>query len=305
MTRSALLVFTLFAALPAQAAEWGLKWNAPTGCIDAATLARAVESRLGRGVFTLSPSHRIDGLAEPSATGGFRVRLTVVDTAGNVGGSRELSTIKADCRALDEELVLVVAVMIEPKVGPSGESVTPPKLPLAPSPGSEAPQGVRLHIDAGNTKVRLVRRTGEIAGYVAFADECVSPCDRAISKPDSRFRIEGDDLVPSTEFTLIEHHPAVEVRVRPGDQHLRFAGVLLMSLGGVSTFFGGVFTGVSLGVGNGSGALGGMLLAGAITLGIGLVSLAIGVPLFRANATELEFVNPSRSPIDTSASASR
>ena len=59
----------LLTALPTHAEEatWGLRWKAPEECIDSASLARAVEARLGHHVFGLKPQYRIDGVLSAGA----------------------------------------------------------------------------------------------------------------------------------------------------------------------------------------------------------------------------------------------
>ncbi len=103
-------------------------------CISSPELAQAVEARLGRSVF-VSPAAAgmpIEGRIEPKPGGGFRAHIQSVDDSGKRRGVRELSSDKADCRAFDDELVLVIAITIDPDAvlkRPIGEAETKPERP--------------------------------------------------------------------------------------------------------------------------------------------------------------------------------
>lgn len=100
-------------------------------CIDARALAQAVELRLGRAAF-VAPTRgdvaieaRIERREGPD---GWRATINVLDAAGARTGRRELETDRADCRAIDDELELVIALLIDPAA-----ALAPP-LPPAPLP---------------------------------------------------------------------------------------------------------------------------------------------------------------------------
>ncbi len=120
--------------------RWGLTWKAADGCIQAAELAERVERKLGHPVFGAEPDLRIDGYltaADGSPKGArWRSRLTLVDASGTVQGSREVTSADASCRAIDDSLVLVMAVMIDPKAAltPFAAPTEPPPPPPPPSP---------------------------------------------------------------------------------------------------------------------------------------------------------------------------
>lgn len=102
------------------------------GCIDARALAQAVELRLGRAAF-VAPTRgdvgieaRIERLQSPDA---WRATITVFDAAGSRTGLRELQTDRADCRAIDDELELVIALLIDPSA-----ALAPPPPPTSPAP---------------------------------------------------------------------------------------------------------------------------------------------------------------------------
>ncbi|AKF85317.1 hypothetical protein MFUL124B02_11235 [Myxococcus fulvus 124B02] len=125
----------LATASPApSSARWGLHWNAPSECIQAAPLARAVEARLGRSVFGALPDVLIHGVLEQASSSGWSARLTLVDARGTVLGSRDIDSAAPACADIERRLVLVLALMIDP------EALRPREPTVAPSelePASE------------------------------------------------------------------------------------------------------------------------------------------------------------------------
>jgi hypothetical protein len=105
-----------------------------------------VERRLGREVF-LPPSRAsvvLEGRIErSSAPEGFRAVITVSNEGGAVQGFREIQSAAPTCAAMDEDLALVIAVMIDPEAAlaprrPATTSPPPPRrvepVPFAPPP---------------------------------------------------------------------------------------------------------------------------------------------------------------------------
>ncbi|MFY1828347.1 hypothetical protein ACN47A_20655 [Myxococcus fulvus] len=134
----------LSTASPASpSARWGLHWNAPSECIQAAPLARAVEARLGRSVFGALPDVLIHGVLEPASPSGWSARLTLVDGRGTVLGSRDIDSSTPACADIERRLVLVLALMIDPEAARPREpaEVAPPseEVPASPEEG-EAPR---------------------------------------------------------------------------------------------------------------------------------------------------------------------
>ncbi|WP_437330831.1 hypothetical protein [Sorangium sp. So ce381] len=125
--RSAALALLVGAALgtfdrPADAGPRtsSLAWVRMPGaeaCIDARTLALAVERRLGRVAFvppTLGEV-TIEGRIERSqGAGGWRATIRVFDAGGTAIGSREIEADQVDCRAIDDQLELVIALLVDP-----------------------------------------------------------------------------------------------------------------------------------------------------------------------------------------------
>jgi hypothetical protein len=127
------------AAAPARSSSmcW-VRLPGAEACIGARDLARGVETRLGRPVFVSAASAElsIEGRIERTADApGYRAFLSIADEAGVVLGTREIAGERADCRALDDQLALVIAVMIDPDAALRA----PPHDPPAPRPAVEPP----------------------------------------------------------------------------------------------------------------------------------------------------------------------
>jgi len=95
-------------------------------------------------VFGAEPDLRIDGyLVAADGTpknAKWRARLTLVDAHGTVQGSRDVTSPEASCRGIDDSLVLVVAVMIDPSAALTPfASPAPQQPPPAATPGPTAP----------------------------------------------------------------------------------------------------------------------------------------------------------------------
>jgi hypothetical protein len=118
-----------------------LSWSRLPGaetCRDARALAQAVEQRLGHPVF-VAPTQAawtIEGRIEHrSAPDAWRATISIEDEHGALLGTRELTSEAPHCEALDEQLTLVVALMIDPDAAllpPPPASPSPP--PTLPSP---------------------------------------------------------------------------------------------------------------------------------------------------------------------------
>lgn len=97
-------------------------------CIAAQVLAERVEARLGRSVFVpassadLNVEGRVERTADPA---GWRATVVVSDRAGNVLGERTVPAAGDDCHAIDEGLVLVIALTIDPDA--ESRPVVPPQ----------------------------------------------------------------------------------------------------------------------------------------------------------------------------------
>jgi hypothetical protein len=106
-------------------------------CVGARDLAASVENRLGRTAFVppASASLFIEGRVEPGPGGhGFHAHLAIADERGAALGVRDLDEASADCRALDEQLALVVALLIDPDAVLTPRGTIRQPSPLLPPP---------------------------------------------------------------------------------------------------------------------------------------------------------------------------
>ena len=142
-----LAALALFASHEAHAdgsARHALRWTRGPGaeaCIDAPALIAAVETRLGYHVFgETDAAVIIEAHVQPKASG-WHVAIAVRRSDGTLLGMRELDERLADCRVLDEALVLMIALIVDPDAAtreppPIVPPVTPPRPPpiQRPSP---------------------------------------------------------------------------------------------------------------------------------------------------------------------------
>jgi hypothetical protein len=110
-------------------------------CVDAPTLARAVETRLGRTVFGgAAPELRVSVALERAPDGVWRAQLLLEDAKGTDLGRREIVSAERACAGLDPSLALVVALLVDappappPPPPPSTDGTPPPPPPPPPPP---------------------------------------------------------------------------------------------------------------------------------------------------------------------------
>jgi hypothetical protein len=145
----------LHRAAHADDARHVLRWTRAPGadaCIDASALMAAVDARLGRSVFTQQePAIVIEAHVRPIERG-WNVAISVRAPDGTMTGQRELEEPASDCRALDDALVLVLALIVDPDAAmrepkpPTPPPPPPPNPPLPPSP--PPPRAEPWHFDA-------------------------------------------------------------------------------------------------------------------------------------------------------------
>jgi hypothetical protein len=124
-------------ALAADARSSSLSWVRLPGaesCTGGRALAQAVEKRLHRPVFisTALAEVAVEGtIARSIQPDGWRAKITIADDKGRELGSRELFSEAPLCGAMDADLALVIAVMIDPDA-----AMSPPaaEAPAAPPP---------------------------------------------------------------------------------------------------------------------------------------------------------------------------
>lgn len=147
-----LLALWLLASLAEAQAPTSIAWTRAPGaepCIDEATLRAEVEARLSRSVFVEEAVLHIEGEIAPRPSG-FTAHI-VLSASGEVLGERTIESRRRACRALDDSLVLMIALLVEvgeeaievtlPSVGPEPEPTRPEAaLPVLPPPLVEMPE---------------------------------------------------------------------------------------------------------------------------------------------------------------------
>ncbi len=122
-----------------------LRWEGygeSEGCLGVPSLMARVEDYLGRRAFDPSSTQVVSVSVDRQGTTRFRAVVRVLDPAGKVLGERELVGEGSTCSALDEPLVLAVALLVdadlgaapEPEPEPKPAPPPPPPLEIEPSP---------------------------------------------------------------------------------------------------------------------------------------------------------------------------
>jgi hypothetical protein len=120
---------------PTSSLSW-VRLPGAEGCLSAADLGGRVEEKLGRAalVSASAAERSVEARAERLPSGRFRVIVTGSRRDGTTLGSRELEG--ATCKGLEDGLVLVIALMIDPDAfaAPRPEPVAPvPPVPAPPT----------------------------------------------------------------------------------------------------------------------------------------------------------------------------
>jgi len=113
-------------------------------CIQGGAIERAVERRLRRRVFAgnESPDLHIDVALARESDGAWSARLVLRGRSGAELGARELQTQAAHCSALDDALVLVVALLVDsPEARAQAGAASEPTAP-APSEAAQPTKGL-------------------------------------------------------------------------------------------------------------------------------------------------------------------
>ena len=113
-----LAVLAVFASHETRAdAHHALRWTRGLGaeaCIDAPALTAAVEARLRNRVFGETDAAVIIEAHVQTMTPGWHVAIAVRRDDGTLIGKRELDERSPNCRVLDEALVLMIALIVDP-----------------------------------------------------------------------------------------------------------------------------------------------------------------------------------------------
>ncbi len=108
---------------PAPALNW-VRLPGAERCIAAAELADRIEERVGRVLFVpdTEAGLSVDGRVGRNEQG-FQVTLQVSKPGGRVLGEREIEVMGDDCAAIEEAVVLVIAVTLYPRTGLLGSGI--------------------------------------------------------------------------------------------------------------------------------------------------------------------------------------
>lgn len=153
------------------------------------------------------------------------------------------------------------------------------------------PPQVRLVVD-GEPGVRVERRQTVAEGWVltiplgyqrmeTWEVSCVAPCDTVVDA-NSVFRINGVAVATSYDFTLPPHRDVVRMHLVPRSEVSHGVGVVLTVMGSLVAALGIAGIASVPVVDNPNQAAN--LRAGAwISLSVGLVALAVGIPMWILN----------------------
>ncbi len=131
-----------------------LRWDAegaPTECLNAESLAARVEDYMGRRAFDAASPRLLSVRVEPTLDERLRAVVSIVEPDGKVLGEREILTDDATCEALEDPLVLAIALLVDTDLGavsepepepPPPEPEPPEEVEPDPEPSEEAPRRV-------------------------------------------------------------------------------------------------------------------------------------------------------------------
>ena len=162
--------------------------------------------------------------------------------------------------------------------------------------GSQEGRDVSTTVDSGSKNAILERQvaTHDTAGHVAIAlplythtevweQVCVAPCKVDLNRHSS-YRVAMANGVPGTRtFTLTPNKEQIDLRVRPGNLPAYAVGGAATGIGTAALITGAVLLTVAGKFEDESD----IRVAGAITGGVGLALLAVGIPLLILNQTHV------------------
>ncbi|MBK8257205.1 MAG: hypothetical protein IPK82_31595 [Polyangiaceae bacterium] len=189
-------------------------------CLTSIDLIRSVEGRLGKDVFNMPSMAEmvVEAHLQPTeSNAGFRADLTVVDPQGKILGTRRLERAGDNCRAMDEEISLTVALLIDPEAalnpGPASHpppvvvsQVAPPSPspspcpPLPPSIPANSPATSPPAILTPSRSWQITLLFGAVLGFGILPDVAVGANLRALISPPRifPFQIGAGVWSPST-----------------------------------------------------------------------------------------------------------
>jgi hypothetical protein len=113
-------------------------------CPDATTVARAVEARVGRPVFSADGAQSVEAMIQRTDGARWWVTIFLRDVDGSQLGTRTLSSEQPDCEAATSAAIFAIALAIDPEsaLRPLPATPTQSSLPAenaAPPPAQAAP----------------------------------------------------------------------------------------------------------------------------------------------------------------------
>jgi hypothetical protein len=144
-----------------------LHWEGGDGCIDASTLQAAVATHLGREVFVDEGAEVVVSGVASISSGEVVIRLVMSSLDGTTLGTRTLRMPGSDCRALDDDVAIVIALMIDLPREEIDLFVPPPTAELPSAAPSEeattaAPEGAAT---AREDRVRLAMSASAVGAF--------------------------------------------------------------------------------------------------------------------------------------------
>jgi hypothetical protein len=174
-----------------------LDWRAPAECIRAAELSRAVTAELGSPAFAPGGQSEtvVHGRVVRTASGFYRVDVSLERVSGGVLGVRSLESDSKDCRSLDEATAVMLAIMLNVSKEEIAASEPSPwsldagltlsgVVGLLPRPGADValhvgpslPHTVAFALELGaDVAPRRARGEGHVTAWVASSRVTATP----------------------------------------------------------------------------------------------------------------------------------
>ncbi len=176
---------------PTSSLSW-VRLPGAEGCLSAADLGGRVEEKLGRAalVSASAAERSVEARAERLPSGRFRVIVTGSRRDGTTLGSRELEG--ATCKGLEDGLVLVIALMIDPDA-----FAAPRPEPVAPVPPVPAPPTVIVQERVVVREVPVLVPTEPRPSAMRSVDARLSVGAAFGRGPDAGFLVAGGLRIPT------------------------------------------------------------------------------------------------------------
>lgn len=113
--------------------------------------------------------------------------------------------------------------------------------------------------------------------------ECRAPCNRSVD-PQFSYHVAGEGITASAPFRFPPDRSTYKLEVDPGSSSLHTAGVILTTAGICLAALGGAFLAVGAVDQEGPAVV---PIVGAVGGGVGVISMAVGIPLWISNGTSV------------------